>query len=310
MRFFSYVTSLMKLITNKQQITFSIILISLSYFLSSCQQTVITTRMASTIEPLPSTTKTLPKVLVTASKPSPTYTSTPCPLTPVPKKGILPASPLKDIDIEDLSSYITNKYSPPPNGSDNPHQGVDFSIIDFKNQIAIPGNAVQAVFDGIVAAVIHDRFPYGNAILIETNLENIDPAITNPMIFPTPAPIRTNHPVLTCPNIDISIINNRIEDINRRSLYLLYAHLDEDIAFKMENKITKGEIIGKIGSSGNALNPHLHLELRVGQPGFRIPSMAHYDPSASEEEMGYYCLWRISDAFQLMDPMILFTILP
>ena len=68
--------------------------------------------------------------------------------------------------------------------------------------------------------------------------------------------------------------------------------------------------IGTVGMSGNALNPHLHLEMRVGPAGARFNSMAHYISSASNEEMANYCAWRVSGQFQVVDPMLLFSIEP
>jgi hypothetical protein len=58
-----------------------------------------------------------------------------------------------------------------------------------------------------------------------------------------------------------------------------------------------------VGDSGNALNPHLHLETRVGPAGARFSSLAHYDASASLEEMDNYCAWRVSGWFVLLDPL-------
>jgi hypothetical protein len=38
--------------------------------------------------------------------------------------------------------------------------------------------------------------------------------------------------------------------------------------------------------------------------------MAHYDNTAQTEEMGNYCMWRVSDVFQLVDPLRLLGQLP
>jgi len=95
-----------------------------------------------------------------------------------------------------------------------------------------------------------------------------------------------------------------------RSLYILYVHLQERAAFQPGDSIQCGQAIGRIGQSGNALNPHLHLEVRVGPAGARFSSMAHYDNTAQPEEMGNYCTWLVSDLFQLVDPLRLLAQLP
>ncbi len=74
--------------------------------------------------------------------------------------------------------------------------------------------------------------------------------------------------------------------------------------------ISCGQTLGAVGSSGNALNPHLHLEVRIGPSGARFSSLAHYLPSASEEEMGNYCLWRVSGYFQVIDPLTVLALPP
>ncbi len=92
-------------------------------------------------------------------------------------------------------------------------------------------------------------------------------------------------------------------DTTRRSLYVLYAHLQDAPGVKPGEKVTCGQVIGKVGKSGNALNPHLHLEIRVGPAGGRFTSMAHYDNSATLEEMAGYCAWSVSGLFQVIDPL-------
>ena len=211
-------------------------------------------------------------------------------------------SPLAGVEIPDLGALIVNRFAPPRPGSDDPHQGVDIAEIDPVNQIALSGKVVQAVMNGTVAGVVEGRFPYGNAILVETPLERLSPEWNAILQIPTPAPSREGHPSLTCPEGQPPLNM----DESRRSLYLIYAHLKEPPTFEVGDTIKCGQELNAIGNSGNSLNPHLHLELRVGPAGTNFESMAHYTGSASPQEMYNYCLWRVSETFQLLDPMRLF----
>ena len=49
---------------------------------------------------------------------------------------------------------------------------------------------------------------------------------------------------------------------NDRQIYALYAHLSETDV-EIGQKVTQGDIVGKVGESGAALAPHLHLEIRI-----------------------------------------------
>src|SRR5512140_3389348 len=100
---------------------------------------------------------------------SPTLTPSPAPSSP---PSPLLCSPLKDIAWADMPATIFNGFHPPRPGSDDPHQGVDFADTG-ADHIALQGRVVQAVMDGKVAAVIKDRFPYGNALLLETPVESL-----------------------------------------------------------------------------------------------------------------------------------------
>lgn len=73
------------------------------------------------------------------------------------------------------------------------------------------------------------------------------------------------------------------------------------------DQVQCAQTIGMIGDSGNALNPHLHLEVRVGPEGARFPALAHYETRVKPEEMEAYCTWRVSGIFQPVDPTRLFT---
>ena len=204
-----------------------------------------------------------------------------------------------------LIDAISNPFNPPSRpGSDDPHQAVDLAVTE--NGLSMPGSPVHAMLDGITAAVISDRFPYGNALLVETGLDSLPLGWIEGLTLPTPAPTLGPHPSLTCPHPETP---NEYEQ-DRRSLYILYAHMGEAPALSLDEPIRCGEEVGVIGQSGNALNPHLHLEARIGPAGARFEGLAHYETRASPEEMWGYCQWRVSGWFQLVDPTSLIQRLP
>jgi murein DD-endopeptidase MepM/ murein hydrolase activator NlpD len=238
------------------------------------------------LEPSPAVTET-----VTSTLPPPTPTKEVC-------------SPLAEIPLSQLQEMIVNPFAPPPSGSDDPHQGVDFGELFGTQRIAVPGRQVNAVLPGTVAALINDRFPYGNAVIVETWIGDL-PAWAAADL-PTAAPTPQRKAALTCPKVHPT----PAVDSDQQSLYLLYAHMQETPELRVGDNLTCGQKIGAIGSSGNALNPHLHLEARVGPSGAVFPGMSHYDSRATPEEMSAYCLWRTSGHFQLVDPLIFLSQLP
>lgn len=238
-------------------------------------------------------TKTLKPTNTPTITTSPTSTQTP----------IILCSPLENTPLQQLKDLVSNPFNPPPLGSDDPHQGVDLADIDPVSRIALEGRQVQAITNGLVIGVITDRFPYGNALIIETPLDWLPADQQVNLALPTPGPIEEKHPVLTCPEMESPPNWNMSE----RSIYVLYGHLKTSSELTQGNLVNCGENIGTIGQSGNALNPHLHIEVRVGPAGARFDSMAHYTGNASLQEMYNYCQWRVSGRFQLVDPMHLFS---
>jgi murein DD-endopeptidase MepM/ murein hydrolase activator NlpD len=235
-------------------------------------------------------------------QPSPTMAGTP-PLepvpTPVPTPSPLPhlCSPLQGVALEELAGLVSNPYHPPRPGSDDPHHGVDLADMD-SARVARAGMGVQAALPGRVAGLVKDRFPYGNAVIVETELQAWP--FLEELDLPAPLPLERLNTPLTCPPEPAPV-----EHLERLSVYLLYAHLLEPPDLEAEAEVGCGQSLGRIGSSGNALNPHLHLEARVGPSGRRFASLAHYTASAALSEMASYCTWRISGNFQMFDPFLL-----
>jgi murein DD-endopeptidase MepM/ murein hydrolase activator NlpD len=241
------------------------------------------------------------EVTITKALPTqiPTITEVPTETAPLKKPQI--CSPIHNVLIEDISGMIFNPFYPPVDGSDDPHQGVDLSDVDINSQIAKTGAQVDSIINGKVSMVIKNRFPYGNAVVIETQLEELPETWQN-MILTSPQPEAFNKSsVLTCPKG----WNEMSSLITSPALYILYAHL-ENLPDLVEGELVQcGDALGSIGMSGNALAPHVHIEMRYGPPLGLSGSMSHYDVSASVEEMSNYCRWRVSGWYRLLDPISL-----
>lgn len=210
-------------------------------------------------------------------------------------------SPLIGIPLAQLTDMIFNPFHLPAPGSDDPHQGIDFSDIDPETKIAKTGLGVQAIIEGRVIAAISDRFPYGNAVMTETDWQDLPPgwqALIDLQAVPAPW---KKISALSCP----TGWDQYSPDLGKSSLYILYAHLLDQPELEIGERIIAGDPIGNIGMSGNALAPHVHVEIRYGPSNLFPDGIAHYDVSASAAEMSNYCRWRISGWFRPIDPMLL-----
>ncbi len=211
-------------------------------------------------------------------------------------------SPLAGVPLSEITDAIVNPFHPPRTGSDDPHQGIDLAELKGNPRIAVSGLEIQSVTSGKVAAIIDGSFPYGYAVMIETPLVDITEEWK---LHPSPPASDSTQPYispLTCPE-EHDLVPESEPDM--RSLYLLYAHMAEPPSYRIGEDVTCGQMLGHIGSSGNALNPHLHLETRIGPVNMQFAGMAHYDTRATAHEMGNYCLWRVSGKFNLIDPTII-----
>jgi len=215
-------------------------------------------------------------------------------------------SPLADVPLTELSQIISQPFKLPPAGFDYDHQGVDFSFYRLNGQVGILGTPVNSVLTGTIVAVMQEKYVYGNALIIETPLEQIPESWLEQIQLPALSPTITPDSRLTCPVVE----NNSYDlfDVHKRSIYILYAHLNQPPSVRIGDKIQCGQLIGEVGNSGKSTNPHLHVETRIGPSGATFAGMAHYDNRANSEEMHNYCVWRVSNLFQMFDPMRLLSI--
>lgn len=264
---------------------------------------------------LPLAQPTLPQatsgVLPTQTPPSPSPTSTPAPTntsTPVPTPDRRISSPLEGVEAGDLRLMIAKKYKTPlPYHDEVGHSGIDLFFFRYKSLTTIEGHPVQAVLAGSVAAVVQDRYPFGNAMIIETPLENWPVWLQSGVVLPAPTPTITFAGQPVCPGSDPSLVL----DSPGRSLYILYAHLQDAPQFTRGDKIASGQVINRVGNTGNSGNPHLHLETRVGPSGARFDTISSYEGEKSLPQERYnYCIWALSQIFVSFDPTILWQTQP
>jgi len=183
-------------------------------------------------------------------------------------------SPLAVHGLQELREIVSDPYRPPPPGKDMRHHGVDFSYYRHGDRTTIQGIEVQSVLPGRVAASLTETFPFGNLVIIETSSEYLPEELRSALGI-TP----------------------------QRSLYLMYAHMESSPEVMLGQNVSACQPIGKVGKSGNAVEPHLHLETRTGPPGAVFQSMGYYQADHTEQEKANYLLWRTSGTYQHFDPM-------
>ncbi len=271
--------------------------------LAACQ-TPTTAAPSPTTRPASTSTATSQPA---TEAPTPAPTATP-PLMPqnTPAQTTSLCSPLQGETLAELNDpdLLKNPFQPPPPGDDGGHFGVDFAYWTRADGSSMLGLPIYSVLDGRVASAIVNRQPYGNALIIETTLDQIDPRWQDLLPVTEYDPGAPLQPAtsLTCPAYDFTPPSQSL------SLYLLYGHMQFPAELSPGSQVACGQQIGQVGTTGNSVNPHLHFETRIGPSGIKFASMDHYDTAATQEEMRNYCLWRISGAFKPFDPMVLLSI--
>ncbi|MEN6393447.1 MAG: M23 family metallopeptidase, partial [Anaerolineaceae bacterium] len=190
-------------------------------------------------------------------------------------------SPLTSVPLEELPTVVSDPYRPPLPGKDDRHQGVDFAFYRRYGLASIAGEIVQAVFEGKVAGIVENKYPYGNALIIETPFDKIS---------------QTSRQTLGLQK--------------DQSIYTLYGHLDHISIKEIAQEIEACQALGLVGKTGNAGVEHLHLEMRIGFAGEILPSMSYYVKGATPAEREAYLRWRISNEFVHFNPMLLLDTTP
>lgn len=168
------------------------------------------------------------------------------------------------------------------------------------------GHPVQSIFPGTVVQVLADRFPYGNAIIIETPLEGVPANLINALRLPTPIPQENLDIVRPCVSDPLFKDMAPLEmSDSTKSLYVMYAHLLEKPMLEIGEEVSCGQEIGRVGNTGNSAAEHLHLETRIGPSGAVFGTIAMYTPDATIEERYSYCIWTSSGRFQSFNPVTL-----
>ena len=256
----------------------------------------------SACRPAGATSAVIPATATETPAPSETAQPSPSPtaLPPSPTPTDVPfavCSPLEDETLDSLPLILVNPLvTPYAWGTDFGHPGLDFAYYQRGERLSIEGIEVYAILPGRVALTLEDHYPYGNAIIIETPLSALPEGMQQTLLAGYETVPEDLEYQYNCPDVPTPTLTGDY------ALYHLYAHLGSPVAFAKGDEITCGQLLGNVGNSGWSSNPHLHLETRLGPSGLEIPTMAHYQSDATEEQLGNYCLWRSSGYYQVVDP--------
>jgi murein DD-endopeptidase MepM/ murein hydrolase activator NlpD len=200
--------------------------------------------------------------------------------------------------------YRHPAFQTPHPKNDDGHHGVDFSFYRYKDFVGIEGTPIDAALVGEVVTVLNDKNPYGYAVIVESPLNSLDPSLIAKMELPDVEPTVVPDPRVNCPAT--GELTFTLSD-TERSIYTLYGHMKDLPLVKVGDEVTCGQQLGVVGNSGQSSNAHLHFETRIGPSGARFESMAYYTVHSTEAERYNYCVWRVSNLFELFDPMILLS---
>ena len=244
-----------------------------------------------------------PPTITSTLAPRLTPTETATAPSPTPTKELINqvCSPIQGIDFSELPNIVSYAYTSPSPYVENGHPAIDFGLYHYKDYAFFPNFPVQAIISGKAVLVQQDLYPYGNMIMTETRLHDLQPSLLLSITQPTPLPPSYYSLDERCPVSGPAITWNK-DDL---SLYVLYAHMVEKPDVNPGDQVSCGQFLGNAGKSGHAAEEHLHLEIRIGPSNASFESIAEYKQPASPAERYNYCIWALSGVFQSIDPSIL-----
>jgi hypothetical protein len=164
----------------------------------SCEKNPITIQTTPTsIKPVISQIPTLEPTSV------PTITQIP----PTPTQTLVNRfwSPLKGIGLDELRLVTSQEFNKPTPFIESGHPALDFSFYQYREFTTFERFPIQAILPGKVILVIHDRWPYGNMILIETQLDQISPGLLKTIPIPTSLPAGSYSLDARCPTEGVPV---------------------------------------------------------------------------------------------------------
>jgi murein DD-endopeptidase MepM/ murein hydrolase activator NlpD len=224
--------------------------------------------LVPTANPLPSRTATLPPTLTFT--PSPTLTVTPSPtvtLTPTITLSPTPAPTTTPISSATPAQPSADpNYTPPPTWTPPPAnlaaQLVDHYI--FARPIPDAGvNYANRVYP--YGATAGGRFQTHKGVDMENPTGTQVLAAGDGTVFYAGNDLATMFGPTNDFYGNLVVLQHNRTDANGETVYTLYGHMDS-LRVQMGQVVTQGTSLGTVGGTGIALGPHLHFEVRVGDP--------------------------------------------
>lgn len=221
-----------------------------------------------TANPAPSRTPTLPPSATftptqTATiTPSPTTTPTPTiTLSPTPAPTTTPIASATPTDPSSDPNYTPPPtWTPPP---PNPAAQLEDHLV-FSRPISDSGvNWIDRVYP--YGATAGGRFATHHGVEFVNPTGTPILAVGDGVVYFAGSDSGAQFGPTTNFYGNLVVIQHNITDWDGRTVYTLYGHMNT-VDVQNGQPVRRGDRIGTVGASGIALGPHLHFEVRVGEP--------------------------------------------